>query len=203
MVDQALTFAPREEGIPWGSAILTGIGCSAVAWLRWRGRRRRIGRELSTGDYVLAVTGAPGVRYTVGFDDVTPVIWRSMDNTGGDPWYTSAHRSYGEPAGLDLILYDEDGMPVREWFYLASWIRSDRALDEIMVAAGRRPNALNLRILLDIGESTVRLVVYPGVQPPPRNDDWAADPNFLKGGTTVWLGRRDESGRWEGVRQGT
>lgn len=199
---QLPTFAPREISIPWGSVFLAGLGCSAVARLRWRSRRRRIGRELNTGDYLLAVRGAPGVRYTVGFDDETGVIWQSKDNTGGNPWYTSAHRSSGEPAGLDVILYDEDGMPVREWFYLASWIRSDRALDKIMAAAGRRPNALNVRILLDIGESTVRLVVFPGAEPPPRNDDSAADPNFHKGGTTVWLGRRDESGRWEGQRQG-
>lgn len=200
--EQLLTFGAPERSIPWGAAIVTGMVCSAVAWLRRRSRRRRIGCELPTGDYLLAVKGAPGVRYTVGFDDETEVIWRSMENAGGDPWHTSSHRSSGEPAGLDVILYDEDDMPVREWFYLASWIRSDRALDKIMAAAGRRPNTLNVRILLDIGERIVRLVVFPGAEPPPRNDDWAADPNFLKGGTTVWLGRRDESGRWAGKRQG-
>ena len=39
----------------------------------------------------------------------------------------------------------------------------------------------------------------PGAELIPRNDDWSADPNFLKGGTTVWLGRCDENERWEGA----
>jgi hypothetical protein len=150
---------------------------------------------------MLAVKGAPGVRYTVGFDDETEVIWRSVEATDGDPWYTSVHRSSGEPAGLDVIVYDEDGMPVREWFYLASWIRNDCALDAIMARAGRNPSALNFRVLLDIGESAVRLAVFPGAEPPPRNDEWTSHPEFRKSGTTVWLGKRDEFGRWVEKRQ--
>ncbi|PTR33636.1 hypothetical protein C8J98_103399 [Luteibacter sp. OK325] len=196
-----MTFPTPQRGIPWGSAILSGLGGSALAlYLRIRRRRRR-GRELPAGEYMLAVKGAPGVRYTVGFDDETEVIWRSVEATDGDPWYTSVHRSSGEPAGLDVIVYDEDGMPVREWFYLASWIRNDCALDAIMARAGRNPSALNFRVLLDIGESAVRLAVFPGAEPPPRNDEWTSHPEFRKSGTTVWLGKRDEFGRWVEKRQ--
>lgn len=193
-------FQLPKRSIPWGSAILSGVGWSALALYLRIVRRRRIGRELPSGEYTLAVRGAPGVRYTVGFDDEPGVIWGSANAVDGDPWYTSAHRSSGEPAGLDVIVYDEDGKPVSEWFYLASWIRNDCALDAIMSRAGRKPSSLNFRVLVDISESAVRLAVFPGAEPPPRDDEWTSHSAFNKSGTTLWLGKRDEFGRWSDKR---
>lgn len=190
------TYPQRETPLPWRGAICSRLLWGSVAWIRWIKGRRRLGRALHVGDYLIAVRSIHGGRYEVRYHDYDEVIWRSEDVPRGDPWYTSAYRSSGEPAALDIIFYDENGAPEAVRFYIGTLIRSDAGIDAIMKGAGKHPVALNFKFLVDIGVSTVKLIVHSGAERAPRDDAWGGHPTLNVSGKTVWSGRRDATGQW-------
>jgi len=190
-------FVSNSFRIPSGvTTVLAGLSWAGFAYTGRLSRRRKLGRSLYVGDFVIAVLGEPGVRYAAQYRGFDIVDWRSEHGTVGDPWYTSAHRSSGEPSVLDLTVYDAQGVSTGIRFELSELIRGDAGLDAIMSGLGNNPTELSFRLLLHVQASGARLLVYSGIDQPRRDDEHWQGPATYFGGSVISRNPRDAEGRW-------
>ncbi|MEX1829783.1 hypothetical protein [Luteibacter sp. CQ10] len=177
-------------------AAITGFSIAAIGYYGKLRRRLKSAKSLPIGEFTLAVRGDAWLPYQAIYRGSSEVTWSSEDDAPRDLWHDTGYRSNDQASFLEIILCDRFGRDQSLMVGLHELIRSDVVITG-MIGNRRLPKSLDFRLMLDIGQTKVRLILFPGFLPPIYDDPPDKDEPWREGGTTIWRASRNRDGGWK------